>query len=113
MAFKLGGCYKHEEAGRMRIVGEVETLTWGKSFVGESEWVPHLIPVGKDESYAEGWVEIDLGEWEGCFEVRQDIINVNSRVTVMESGDDDSENSGEETGDNGKEEGSRYPAAVC
>lgn len=58
MVFEIGKCYKHPSAGKMRIVGEVDTYIYGNCLVGET-WNGELRPVGRDEDNAVNWVECE------------------------------------------------------
>lgn len=63
MEFEVGKYYEHSSGEQIAIVGEVETTLFGTCLVAESSNHARLKPVGKGESYAENWKEIDKERW--------------------------------------------------
>ncbi len=70
MRFEIGKVYQHTSGQMMKIVGEVETTTHGKTLVGEvgdpDRW-HDLKPIGHDEAAAENWAEATEAEWMANF----------------------------------------------
>lgn len=63
MRFEIGKYYGHPTGEQISIVGEVNTTLYGTCLIAESNKTADLKPVGKDESNAENWVEINKDEW--------------------------------------------------
>jgi hypothetical protein len=58
MRFENGKTYIHSSGEVMKIVGFIETHTYGVSMVGENQETGELKPVGfSDDGYAENWVQ--------------------------------------------------------
>lgn len=55
MKFEVGVTYLHEAGKRVKIVGIIETDTYGLCYVGEDLKTGELIPVGMAEAHAENW----------------------------------------------------------
>lgn len=47
----------------MAIVGEVSTTLYGNCLIAETSDSPNLKPVGRGESFAENWTEINEETW--------------------------------------------------
>lgn len=62
MAFKLGKCYMHSSGSMLKIVGLVDTTTYGICLVAE-EVNGNLKPVGMDNDASQYWSEVTEDMW--------------------------------------------------
>lgn len=67
MKFELGKCYRHTTGTEIKILGEVETMMYGKCFAAECNNSTNLLPVGMDEYNAVNWIEINEEDWQKNF----------------------------------------------
>jgi len=63
MIFELGKYYRHNSGSLLHVIAEAETVMYGDSLIAENSENGNLIPVGRSESNAANWVEIEQTEW--------------------------------------------------
>lgn len=65
MRFEIGKFYRLGEPGGrvMHVVGRADTMQYGRCLVAEEPGYANLLPVGEDETAAQGWVETTSEEW--------------------------------------------------
>lgn len=61
--FEIGKVFRHPSGKLIKIVGQVKTVAYGTTLVGEDMNCSNLLPVGDDEVAAEHWWEVKESEW--------------------------------------------------